>query len=123
MKFIKYNPVDEKGNCIIRSFSKLLNKDYNLVKEELLKIQNSLNYDDYRQIEVFETYLYNNGCTLFNYPNDKKIDDLDLQNGKYAIFCYDKKDFYHMVTIIDNVIYDKDDIAKELYTIKIYKGE
>ena len=33
----------------------------------------------------------------------------------------DKKDFYHMVTIIDNVLYDKDDRSLDLYVLNIYK--
>jgi len=119
MKFKKYNPVEEKGNCIIRSFSKLFNKDYYKVKEELLELQKQLNYTDYREIEVFETYLKNNNATTIDIKN-KIVKDLELKEGKYAIFCF-KDDFYHMTALIDNIIYDKNDNCFDLNLIKIYK--
>ena len=37
------------------------------------------------------------------------------------MLCWNKKDFYHMVSIIDNVLYDKDDRSLELYAITVYK--
>ncbi|MBO5375939.1 MAG: hypothetical protein J6A52_03720 [Bacilli bacterium] len=58
---------------------------------------------------------------LIDYESDIKLNDLNLEKGKYAVFCWDKKDFYHMVSIIDNILYDKDDKSLELYTITIYK--
>ena len=50
MKAVYYNPVDEKAGCVIRSISKALNKDYNLIKKEL-----GINYNDEA---VFENYLF-----------------------------------------------------------------
>ena len=55
------------------------------------------------------------------YGKDIRIKDLNLESGKYLVFCWDKNEFYHMVSIIDNVVYDKDDRSLELYTITIYK--
>lgn len=120
MKFIEFNPSIEQGNCIIRSFSKLFNKDYNIVKKELNDLAVSLNYKDYREIDVFEKYLNSNNVYLIEETN-KKIKDLKLDKGRYCIFCWDKKDFYHMVTVIDNVLYDKNIDSLELYTLRIYK--
>jgi len=120
MKFVEFNPVDEKGNCILRSLTKILNKDYYKVKEEILNLAKELGYNDYREETVFETYLKLNNINEIKLENNTKIKDLDLQ-GKYAIFCWDKKDFYHMVTVIDNVLYDKNSDSLELYVIKIYK--
>ena len=34
MKFKKYDPVNEKGTCVLRTFSKLFNKDYETLKSE-----------------------------------------------------------------------------------------
>lgn len=119
MKFIEYNPVNEKGNCIIRAFTKLLDKDYFIVKEELLDLAQQLSFIDYREIEVFEKYLRNyNADTLTE--KDMLVKNLKLGKGRYAIFCY-KGDFYHMVAIIDDVIYDKDDRCLDLIVLKIYK--
>ena len=39
MTFEYYNPVDEKGGCIFRSFSKYFDKDYNTIKKEILDLQ------------------------------------------------------------------------------------
>ena len=55
------------------------------------------------------------------YGKDIKVKDLKIDNGKYIVFCFDKKDFYHMVTIIDNILYDKNDSSLELYVITLYK--
>ena len=37
------------------------------------------------------------------------------------VFCYDKKEFYHMISIIDNDIYDKNSDCMDLYVISVYK--
>ena len=119
MKYTYYNPVDESGGCIYRAISKLLNKDYNLVKEDIRKIANTLNKKE-NDIETFEYYLKENNVTKINDYNNIQIKDLNLR-GEYIILCYDKKDFYHMVTIIDNTIYDKDNNSLNLYVISTYK--
>ena len=50
MKTIYYNPVNENGGCVIRSISKALNKDYNLIKKDL--------GIDYNDEYIFESYLF-----------------------------------------------------------------
>lgn len=62
-----------------------------------------------------------NRTKKISFNQDIKIKDLELDNGSYIVFCWDKKEYYHMVTIIDNVLYDKDDNSMELYPISIYK--
>ena len=123
MKFNEFYIENSEGksNCVIRSFCKLFNKEYDRVYNELCKIQNELNCSSYSDIEVFETYMNKNGIDKIEYGSDIKIKDLSLSKGSYIVFCYDKKDFYHMVTIIDNVLFDKDNRSLELYTISIYK--
>lgn len=120
MKFIEYNPVNEKGTCVLRTFSKLLNKDYETLKQELLILSKELNYESYNEIEVFEKYLSNNNYIKID-GNNTLISDLHLEKGKYAIFAY-KDDFYHMFSIIDNTIYDKNNACLDLYAISIYKS-
>ena len=58
--------------------------------------------------------------TLFYNKLTIKI-NIKLDNGKYAVFCYDKKDIYHMLPIINDIIYDKTKENLNLYTITIYK--
>jgi hypothetical protein len=123
MKFNEFYIENSEGksNCVIRSFCKLFNKEYDQVYNELCNIQKELNCSSYNDIEVFETYMNRNGIDKIEYGSDIKIKDLSLGSGSYIVFCYDKKDFYHMVTIIDNVLFDKDNRSLELYTISIYK--
>ena len=55
------------------------------------------------------------------YGKKTQIKNLKLDNGSYIVLCWDKEAFYHMVTIIDNIIYDKDDRCLKLYVINLYK--
>ncbi len=122
MKYEYYYIEDnnKKSNCIIRTFCKLFNKDYDEVKQELINIAKTLNYESYAEIEVFEKYLDNNNYKKIK-SKEEKIKHLKLENGKYAVFCYDKKDFYHMLPLINNTIYDKTEENMNLYVISLYK--
>lgn len=123
MKYNQYyvSNKDGKSNCVIRSFCKLFEEDYDNVYEELCDIAKELDCNSYNDIEVFETYMERHDTLPIEYGKDIKIRNLNLDNGSYVIFCWNKKEFYHMVTVVDNVMYDKDDRSLELYTIRIYK--
>lgn len=123
MKFIEYNITnnDGKSNCVIRSFCKMFNESYNDVYDELCQIQKELNCENYNDVEVFEIYMKNHNVDPINYGKDIKVKDLNLDSGSYIVFCWNKDNFYHMLPIIDNVVYDKDDRSMELYTISLYK--
>lgn len=113
MKAKFYNPVDEKGACVIRSISKALNKNYNFIKKEI-----GINYNDE---VVFESYLFKNGFVIDNNFEDMLLKDIDL-NGVNIVFAH-INDWYHMMCAIDNVLYDKypfDDV-KDMKIIKVYK--
>ena len=122
MKYEYYYIEDnnKKSNCIIRTFCKLLNKEYEEIKEELINIAKKLNYESYAEIEVFEKYLNDNNYKKIE-CGETQIKELKLDNGKYAVFCYDKKEYYHMLPIINNIIYDKKEENLNLYVISIYK--
>ena len=49
--------------------------------------------------------------------------DLKLEDGNYIVFAFDKKDWYHIVNIENNVLYDRANDSLELYVISIYKLE
>ena len=119
MKFVKYNPISEKGACVLRTFTKLFRKDYKIIKEELTTLANFLNYESYNEIEVFEKYLSDNNYIKID-GNNILVSNLTLESGKYAIFAF-KDDFYHMFPIIDNTIYDVNDDCLDLCVINIYK--
>lgn len=120
MKYEYYNPVDEKGSCIQRSISKILNKDYEETKKELIELSKSLGYNDYHEIEVFETYLKKHNIIELSQDFKCTIEDLKIEPGNYIIFG-NKEEWYHMVCLINNTIYDKNENYKEINIIKIYK--
>ena len=127
MNPIKYNEYyiaskNGKSNCIIRSFCKLFHEDYDKIYLELCAIASELNCHSYNDIEVFEMYMKKRNTFPTEYGEDIKISELNLDNGRYIVFCWNKNDFYHMVPIIDNVMYDKDSKSLDLYIIKIYKS-
>ena len=121
MKFEFYNPSNKSIGCVVRTFTKLLNRDFNSVKEELNNFAKSLNYDNYNEIEVFEKYLENNNYQKIILEAEVLVRDLKLDNGKYAIFCYDKADYYHLLPIINNIVYDKKETSLNLCVISVYK--
>ena len=123
MVFNEYYVCNSKGksNCVIRSFCKFFNDDYDNVFNDLCNIANELKCESFNDIEVFETYMKRKSTFPLDYGKKLKVKDLHLDNGKYLVFCWDKKDFYHMVPIIDNTLYDKSDDCLDLYTITVYK--
>ena len=86
---------------------KILNKEYNETKQELIELSKRLGYEDYREIEVFEKYLSNHNIVELN-QEFTTIKELKLEPGKYIIFG-NKEDWYHMVCLIDNTFYDKNE--------------
>ena len=125
MEFREYYISNKEGksNCVIRTFCKLFNKSYDDVFNELSNLARALNSDSFNDVLVFETYLKDNGFVSLDCNEFNKVFDLKLNNGRYVIFCYDKKEYYHMCPIIDNVIYDKNDECLNLYILKVYKEQ
>ena len=121
MTFKEFYITDNNGksNCVVRSLCKVLNKEYDEVYSDLIEISKKLNCS-FNDVEVFEKYMSDNEINKIN-SSESTIKDLKLDNGTYIVFCYDKKDFYHMIPIIDNVIYDRNDDCLNLYVISIYK--
>ena len=109
-----------KSNCVVRSFCKMFNKDYDEVFNDLVNLSQELNCNSFNDIEVFEEYLKRHNFLPISDYNDKQIKDLSLDNSNYIIFCYDKKDRYHMIPIINNILYDKNDNSFDLYIINTY---
>ena len=112
---------DGNSNCVIRTFCKLFNKDYDTIFNELVDLTHELNRNNFNDIEVFEEYMKRQNINKIG-SKEIKLKDLNLDSGTYVVFCYDKKDWYHMVPIIDNVLYDKTNDSLELYVISLYKS-
>ena len=122
MKVCVFNPVIEKGNCILRSLTKILEKDYFEVKNELNNLTKKLNCEDYRDEKVFLKYLDDSGFIKVDSYNGVRVRDLKLDSGKYVDIC-GKDDYYHMFSVVDGIIYDKDESCYELKVIDVYKLE
>ena len=93
-----------KSNCVIRSLCKILNKEYEDVYNGLCEVSKELKRSSFNDIEVFEKYMEDNNIFKIISEKDIKVKDLKMDKDSYIVFCYDKKDYYHMVPIIDNVI-------------------
>ena len=122
MNYSYYYIKDNEGrsNCVIRSFCKLYNLEYNDVASELLNISKEFN-KNFNDIETFEEFMKRRNTIKLDKYEGELIKDLKLDNNSYIIFCYDKKDFYHMVPVINNTVYDYSDDFYNLYVISIYK--
>ncbi len=122
MKFEEYYITDNEGrsNCVIRTFAKVFNQDYQDVVEELLDISKELN-QNFNDIEVFEEYMNRRDYHKVDDYNDIQVKDLELDDDNYIVFAYDKKDFYHMFPIMNNTIYDRNKDCLDLYIIYLYK--
>ncbi len=124
MKYKKYYIESSNGysNCVVRSFCKIYDKSYDDVYNQLVLLSKQLGADNYNDIVVFETYMKKH--QTFKIESLKnKVKDLELKHGEYIVFCYDKKDFYHMIPIINGTIYDKNDDCLELFVIDVYRKE
>ena len=120
---MEYKEYTTEGNCIIRSFSKLYNMNSNDIYNELETIKNELNANNSNDIEVFEEFMKRRNTNKIESNKDIKVKDLVLDNKSYIVFCYDKKDWYHLIPIIDNTVYDKSNSSLDLYVINIYRRE
>lgn len=122
MKFEEYYICgkDGKSNCVVRSLCKVLNKSYEEVYDDMLRLSQELNVD-FNDVVVFETYMEQNHILKEKDTPDVLVKDLILERGSYIIFCYDKKDWYHMIPLIQNTIYDKNEECLNLYVLSIYK--
>lgn len=110
-----------KSNCVIRSLCKILNKEYDDIYSDLCKIANDLKNNSYNDVPVFEKYMEDNNIFKISCEEDIKVKDLKIDNSSYIVFCYNKKDYYHMIPIINNTIYDKNSDCLNLNVISIYK--
>ncbi len=123
MNFEKFYVSNKNGksNCVVRSLCKVLDKQYDDVYNDLINVSKELKCSSFNDIEVFEKYMENNDIFKINCENITRVKDFNLDKGTFIVFCYDKKDFYHMVPIINNVIYDKNKDCLDLYILSVYK--
>ena len=123
MEFEYYNPSEEKRSCVVRTMTKLTDKKYSTVKTELTALAREIGCESYNDERVFGEYMVLHGMFKLNCYEDITVGELGLNNGEYCIYCTDREGFFHLIPIIDNVIYDLRDDSRELYVIAVYKKE
>ena len=114
MKIEFYDPVC--SDCIVRSISKALDKDTIDIENELKMIK-----EKYQQEKVFEKYLLRNSFEIVNTYKGKQLFDTNLI-GTNIVYAKDKN-WYHMMCVIDNTIFDnhtKEELDN-MQIIKVYK--
>lgn len=109
MRFEHFDPSSESRSCVARTMTKLTGKEYSAVKAELTALAQSMGKDSYNDESVFGEYMAGFGMKKCGEYDDTRVGELDLGNGVYCVFCTDRKDFCHLMPVIDNVIYDRRD--------------
>ncbi|MBO4878172.1 MAG: hypothetical protein J5501_09225 [Ruminococcus sp.] len=123
MRFEHFDPSSESRSCVARTMTKLTGKEYSAVKAELTALAQSMGKDSYNDESVFGEYMAGFGMKKCGEYDDTRVGELDLGNGVYCVFCTDRKDFCHLMPVIDNVIYDRRDDYRELWVVAVYKKE
>ena len=120
MEFEYYNPSDDKRSCVVRTLTKLTGKEYSTVKAELTALAHELGHETYNDEAVFEPYMANHGFyKISNHCNT--VGELESDSGAYCVYCTNRAGFYHLLPIVDNIIYDRRNDSLELYVIAVYK--
>ncbi len=121
MKFEYYNPSNDKRSCVVRTMTKLTGKEYSTVKSELTALANDTGCETYNDEKVFSRYMADYGFYKLNDYTDTKVGQLSLSCGSYCVYCTNRDGFFHLLPVVDNVIFDRRDDSRELYVIAVYK--
>ena len=123
MEFEYYNPSDESRSCVVRTMTKLTGKEYSTVKAELTALAQELGYETYNEEAVFGQYMAEHGIYKIQEYVDTTVGELELKDGFYCVYSTNHKGFFHLMPVVDNVIYDRRNDSIELYVISVYKKE
>ncbi len=123
MEFEYYNPSDESRSCVVRTMTKLTGKVYSTVKAELTALAQELGYETYNDEAVFGQYMAEHGIYKIQEYVDTNVGELELKDGSYCVYSTNHKGFFHLIPVVDNVIYDRRNDSLELYVIAVYKKE
>lgn len=123
MNYEKYELASKEGksNCVVRSLCKILDKEYAEVYGDLCNEAEKLKCSSFNDIIVFESYMKNNNIFKIYYQKDTKLEEIKFDDGYYIIFCWDKNEYYHMIPVINNTVYDKNQNYLNLYLLSLYK--
>ena len=121
MDFAYYNPSDETRSCVVRTMTKLTGKAYQTVRDELTALASEFGYPEYNAPAVFEHYLAQHGFVKSEDSGGLQVRALRLARGTYCVFCTNGEDFFHLMPVIDGVIYDRRDDCQDLSVLAVYE--
>lgn len=121
MEFEYYNPSDEKRSCVVRTMTKLTGKEYSIVKKELTELAEQSGLETYNDENVFEKYMAEHGISKLKEYKNTTVGELELNDGIYCVYATNRNDFYHLLPVVDNVIYDRRNDSDGLYVIAVYR--
>lgn len=121
MRFEYYSPSDEKRSCVVRTMTKLTGKGYSTVGSELTAMAQSLACDTYNDERVFGEYMASHGIYRLEGYEGSAVGELVLDDGEYCVYATNRDGFYHLIPVVDDVIYDRKDDSRGLYVIAVYK--
>ena len=123
MDFAYYNPSDESRSCVVRTMTKLTGGEYQAVKHELTALAQEMGYPEYNEPAVFERYLLSHGFAKCSEGGGSQVRAFRLDRGIYCVFCTNQADYFHLMPVIDGVIYDRRNDSQELYVLAVYRKE
>ncbi len=123
MNFEYYNPNDDKRSCVVRTMTKLTGKNYSTVKSELTELAQEIGCETYNNESVFERYMKRHDIYKLKEYEDTTVGELELDGGTYCVYCTNCDGFYHLLPVVDNVIFDRRNDSLDLYVIAVYKKE
>ena len=106
----------------MRTMTKLTGKEYSIVKAELTALAQELGFETYNDEAVFGRYMAEHGIYKTKDHVDTTVGELELNDGSYCVYCTNHKGFFHLIPVVDNVIYDRRNYSLELYVIAVYKA-
>ena len=122
LSFEQYDPSEDKQNCVVRAMAKLTGKDYPTVKKEMTALAERSGFETFNDQSVFEEYMSQNGIYKErDYNNNTQLRDLDLSDGSYCVLMTNRISFFHVLPVVDNVIYDRRNNSLSLYVLSTYK--
>lgn len=121
MEYAFYNPSEESRSCVVRTMTKLSGKPYETVKSELTAIAAEMEYPEYNEPEVFEAYMEQLGMRKCIDDCGLRVRELKLARGTYCVFCTNHEGFFHLMPVIDGVIYDRRNDSQDLYVLAVYR--
>ncbi|MBQ8959726.1 MAG: hypothetical protein IJ071_00695 [Ruminococcus sp.] len=105
--------------CEPESCRKGLYKDK--VKAELTALAEELGCETYNDQRVFGAFLERLGFGLISVRERITLGELELDRGRYCVLCSDRKEFCHLLPVVDGVIYDRRDDCRSLFVEAVYK--